>query len=407
MAGGFLSRRIALLGLAGVGLLLASALWATGAVAQEGERGSIPGLTLTGDNPGELVISWGDPDPAPSDYRIAWAPEGEGYLSYQADNDARRGNAYPAGAARSYTVSGLPEGAEYKVRMRARFSQGGDNPWSGPWAHATITLAATPTPTATPEPTPDPTPVASDAVTGLTLTGDAPGDLTATWNAPVDAPDDYRVVWSKVGESWPSWRSDDGTAYPATTTLTITELDPGVEYRVRVRARYGQNTSNPRSSPWTEPSVASSGAEPALLWSHATTVRELSAGSPYATLGFSHSLSHRTDRPSRLILPDGGNLLVFSYSAAGSAGGPSTWRWPVRGASSTTTRCSCGLGTLNWTSRTPSSWRAMIPDCGSMPGPRAARSGRPGTRWRCRFTTCPTGRRQACPRSGGRAGPLR
>ncbi|MCY3506754.1 MAG: hypothetical protein OXH41_11375, partial [Chloroflexi bacterium] len=54
--------------LAAIGLLLATALMAGGLSAQEAERGSIPGLTLTSDTPGELVISWSDPDPAPSDY---------------------------------------------------------------------------------------------------------------------------------------------------------------------------------------------------------------------------------------------------------------------------------------------------------------------------------------------------
>ncbi|MDE0604637.1 MAG: hypothetical protein OXI18_09570, partial [bacterium] len=47
---------------------LATALMAGSLSAQEAERGSVPGLTLTSDNPGELVISWSDPDPAPSDY---------------------------------------------------------------------------------------------------------------------------------------------------------------------------------------------------------------------------------------------------------------------------------------------------------------------------------------------------
>jgi len=106
------NRRTAFLVLAATMLLLASALLSAGVMAQDEPRGSIPGLTLTSDNPGELVISWGNPDPASSDYRIAWAPDAEKYLSYKADNDGRRGNAYPVGTVRSYTVSGLPEGME-------------------------------------------------------------------------------------------------------------------------------------------------------------------------------------------------------------------------------------------------------------------------------------------------------
>ena len=40
-------------------------------------------------------------------------------------------------------MTGLPAGEDYKVRMRARYNAGqyADNPWSGPWEKATITLA--------------------------------------------------------------------------------------------------------------------------------------------------------------------------------------------------------------------------------------------------------------------------
>ena len=128
----------------------------------------------------------------------------------------------------------------------------------------------TPTPDPTPEPTPDPTPeptpeppvVASDAVTGLSLTSDAPGELTATWNAPADAADDYRFGWAKVGEPWPSWDDSDGNLYPTATSVTILDLDPGVEYKVQVRARFGQNTSNPRSGPWARGTITLAAAPP-------------------------------------------------------------------------------------------------------------------------------------------------
>ena len=39
------------------------------------------------------------------------------------------------------------------------------------------------------------------AITGLTLTSDAPGTLSIAWVAPEDfAPTDYRVDWAKTGE---------------------------------------------------------------------------------------------------------------------------------------------------------------------------------------------------------------
>lgn len=85
---------LAVVGLAAAVALLATLVSGVPALAQE-ERGSVPGLTLTSDNPGELVISWEKPSPDPSDYRISWTPQDQDYLSYTAANTAQSGNAYP------------------------------------------------------------------------------------------------------------------------------------------------------------------------------------------------------------------------------------------------------------------------------------------------------------------------
>ena len=68
-------------------------------MAQE-EQGSIPGLVLNSNAPGELVVSWETPDPEPSDYRISWAPASQGYPSWRDANEDDRSNAYPDGSAR-------------------------------------------------------------------------------------------------------------------------------------------------------------------------------------------------------------------------------------------------------------------------------------------------------------------
>ena len=47
-----------------------------------------------------------------------------GYLTWTADNETDRGNSYPAGDATSLTLSGLPEGTEFKVQVRARYYDG-------------------------------------------------------------------------------------------------------------------------------------------------------------------------------------------------------------------------------------------------------------------------------------------
>ncbi len=91
--------------------------------AQSG-RDAVTGLTaVPGDDPGELVITWdAHPDNA-KDYRVSWAPQEESFRTYT-DTDW---NAFPIVA--SHTVTGLEAGASYKVRVRARFQNGG-SPWS-------------------------------------------------------------------------------------------------------------------------------------------------------------------------------------------------------------------------------------------------------------------------------------
>ena len=53
-----------------------------------------------------------------------------------------------------------------------------------------------------------------------------------------DTPRDYRVSWARVGEHFPMWVDSSGNAFPTTCSYTVTGLDPGVRYKVRVRARY-------------------------------------------------------------------------------------------------------------------------------------------------------------------------
>ena len=145
------------------GLLLtaaaAAALTLYPALAQS-QPGEVHNLHLSSDSPGVLRATWDTPNPAPSDYRIIWAPVSQDYLSWRDDNEDHRGNSYPGGDATSFTLNGLPEGTPYKMMVRARYNSGqyANNPWSGPWAKRTVTIAGQPTPTPTPEPTATHTP---------------------------------------------------------------------------------------------------------------------------------------------------------------------------------------------------------------------------------------------------------
>ena len=81
----------------------------------------------------------------------------------------------------------------------------------------------------------------SRAIGAVRVESNQPGELAVSWNPPTESPRDYRVMWARVGESFPSYRDNDGNAYPTSSSYTITGLDQGVRYKVKVRARYSDN----------------------------------------------------------------------------------------------------------------------------------------------------------------------
>ena len=86
-------------------------------------------------------------------------------------------------------------------------------------------------------------------VTGLSATpGSNPGEIDVSWDAhPADAKD-YRLAWAPDGESFRRASNTDWNANPTATSMTITGLVGGSDYKVKVRARFD---SNPRSR-WSE-----------------------------------------------------------------------------------------------------------------------------------------------------------
>ena len=104
------------------------------------------------------------------------------------------------------------------------------------------------------------------AITGLTLTSDAPGTLTVSWEAASPTPTDYRVDWAKSDEDYQSWKVDEGHKYPTptATAATITDLDHDTEYKIRMRARYyrGEHEGKSWGGPWATATITVAG-EPA------------------------------------------------------------------------------------------------------------------------------------------------
>ena len=104
------------------------------------------------------------------------------------------------------------------------------------------------------------------AITGLTLTSDAPGTLTVSWDAASPVPTDYRVDWAKSDEDYQPWKVDEGHKYPTptATAATITDLDHDTEYKIRMRARYyrGEHEGKSWGGPWATATITVAG-EPA------------------------------------------------------------------------------------------------------------------------------------------------
>ena len=101
------------------------------------------------------------------------------------------------------------------------------------------------------------------APTGLTVTpGDEAGELDIAWDSHPQTSktlSDYRVTWTPDGEDFrrPNLETD-WFAYPTTNQVTVTGLDAGATYRVRVRARYDDS----KKSRWSDVVTAESGGTP-------------------------------------------------------------------------------------------------------------------------------------------------
>ena len=214
-----------------------------------------------------------------------YAPIDESYRTWSDPS----GNAFPTDT--SITLSGLDQGVSYKVRVRARY--GGS---SGPWTEETQALVmdavvaqvqeatVTPVPptdtpvpptdtpvlptntpvpptntpvppTDTPVPptdTPVPptdTPVPENArdVSNIRLSSNQAGVLSVSWDAPSETPKDYRVAWAKVGENFRIWSDTSVNAFPTSNSYTITGLEAGARYKVKLRARYHSDGPGPWS----------------------------------------------------------------------------------------------------------------------------------------------------------------
>ena len=100
------------------------------------------------------------------------------------------------------------------------------------------------------------------APTGLSVTaGNEAGELDINWDTSsqdTKTLSDYRVTWKPDGEAFKNWGETDWNAFPSTNELTLTGLNAGATYQVKVRARYDDN----KKSRWSAVVTAQSGVTP-------------------------------------------------------------------------------------------------------------------------------------------------
>ena len=215
------------------------------AVAQAADK-EITGLTLASPNPGELVISWDAASPAPEDHRVMWAPSSGKFLSYKKENTDKAGNAYPTGTTR--TVTGLPEGEEYKVRVRARYGDQKACPWSD---LVKLTVSAQPQPTPVPTETPpekgeggsnQPRSTNPPAKPMGLIAGGAHNSVLLSWTNPDDdSITGYQVLRGDAEDSLAVLTDDTGDA---NTIYTDSSVAAETTYVYAIRARNANGLSH-------------------------------------------------------------------------------------------------------------------------------------------------------------------
>ena len=202
-----------------------------GAVQAEAERGAIPSLTLHSTEPGQLVITWETPDPAPTDYRLRWANTDLGWPSWSGTNETERANEYPLGDVTTLTLNNLTPGDSYKVQMRSRYYNADHSVHesSGPWTN-TATQRVKNNPPAAP--------------TGLIAARIGHSVLTLTWDDPQDDTiTGYRILRGAEADNLAVINSDtasNATEYEDDTVAPETAY----HYAVLARSANGEGTQS-------------------------------------------------------------------------------------------------------------------------------------------------------------------
>ena len=164
------------------------------------------------------------------------------------------------------------------------------------------------------------------APTGLTIrAGDEAGELDITWDASTQSTKpfrDYRVTWAPENEDFKGSGQTDWNAYPTTNGWTVTGLDAGAAYKVRVRVRYGSQQDKSQSR-WSEVVTANAGDLPS---------NTPATGQPVIT-GTAQVRETLTAATSNIADDNGLTNVVFNYQWVRNADGADT---DISGATAST-----------------------------------------------------------------------
>ena len=189
------------------------------AVAPASTVPGIPtGLNVLQGNSGTLNVSWqipiSDGGSAITGYTIQWkAASGNWTVPADVSEATATGT--------THTITGLTDGTPYTVRIIATNHVGDGEP----------TLESTAIPMTSQQ-------LGPRDIGRVTLSSTTPGVIDSSWVAPTEAPAAYRISWANVGGSYKTWTDLSGNAFPTATSQTITGLERGEAYKVKVRATY-------------------------------------------------------------------------------------------------------------------------------------------------------------------------
>ena len=184
--------------------------WSSNEYAPTSSIGQVGGVQTDADHE-EIVVTWTLVSGAAT-YVVQWRTASG---SYSQTNEATV-------TAATHTITGLSEGVDYALRVRADPPLGAAGAWS---TEATVTTDLEP----------------PARVTGLALAVNSQTQITATWTASARA-DRYLVQWVPTGVGWAS--GSDATV--STNRAVLTGLTLGTTYYVRVTSiRTGATNGSP------------------------------------------------------------------------------------------------------------------------------------------------------------------